>query len=112
MKRFVAIVLRGLVSLSKEHPIWAKEHHRLPNKEHRKKRMAVKGAKNTQRRNFVRAVSILHKSTVGRWLSGVSVIKVGILCKSVCVCIRVQHMCAAVIRFMCPFVFCAFSGSV
>ena len=63
MKRFVAIVLRGLVSLSKEHPIWAKEHHRqLPKKEHRNKRMAVKGAKNTRNRNFVRAVSILHKS--------------------------------------------------
>uniref|UniRef100_A0A674N120 Protein phosphatase 1, regulatory subunit 13Bb n=1 Tax=Takifugu rubripes TaxID=31033 RepID=A0A674N120_TAKRU len=28
MKKFVTIVLRGLVSLSKESPIWAKEHHR------------------------------------------------------------------------------------
>ncbi|XP_067428242.1 protein phosphatase 1, regulatory subunit 13Bb isoform X4 [Thunnus thynnus] len=56
MKRFVTIVLRGLVSLSKENPIWAKEHHRPPKKEIRKKRRAVKRAKNMGRRNLVRAM--------------------------------------------------------
>uniref|UniRef100_UPI003AAA97E1 apoptosis-stimulating of p53 protein 1-like n=1 Tax=Centroberyx gerrardi TaxID=166262 RepID=UPI003AAA97E1 len=56
MKRFVTIVLRGLVSLSKEHPIWAKEHHRPPKKESRRKRRAVKRAKNMGRRNFVRGM--------------------------------------------------------
>lgn len=58
MKRFVTIVLRGLVSLSKENPIWAKEHHRPPKKEIRRKRRAVKRAKNMGRRNLVRAVGI------------------------------------------------------
>ncbi len=58
MKRFVALVLRGLVSLSKENPIWAKEHHRPPKKEIRRKRRAVKRAKNMGRRNLVRAVGI------------------------------------------------------
>lgn len=58
MKRFVTIVLRGLVSLSKENPIWAKEHHRPPKKEVRRKRRAVKRAKNMGRRNLVRAVRI------------------------------------------------------
>ncbi|XP_060908084.1 protein phosphatase 1, regulatory subunit 13Bb isoform X3 [Labrus mixtus] len=56
MKRFVTIVLRGLVSLSKENPIWAKEHHRPPKKEIRRKRRAVKRARNTGRRNLVRAM--------------------------------------------------------
>ncbi|XP_070843141.1 protein phosphatase 1, regulatory subunit 13Bb isoform X3 [Chaetodon trifascialis] len=56
MKRFVTIVLRGLVSLSKENPIWAKEHHRPPKKEIRRKRRAVKRAKNMGRRNLVRAM--------------------------------------------------------
>uniref|UniRef100_A0A7N8Y6I0 Protein phosphatase 1, regulatory subunit 13Bb n=1 Tax=Mastacembelus armatus TaxID=205130 RepID=A0A7N8Y6I0_9TELE len=41
MKRFVTIVLRGLVSLSKENPIWAKEHHRPPKKEIRRKRRMI-----------------------------------------------------------------------
>ncbi|XP_029983943.1 protein phosphatase 1, regulatory subunit 13Bb isoform X5 [Sphaeramia orbicularis] len=58
MKRFVTIVLRGLVSLSKENPIWAKEHHRPPKKEIRRKRRAGKRAKNMGRRNLVRAVRI------------------------------------------------------
>lgn len=58
MKRFVTIVLRGLVSLSKENPIWAKEHHRPPKKEIRRKQRAVKRAKNMGRRNLVRAVRI------------------------------------------------------
>ena len=58
MKRFVTIVLRGLVSLSKENPIWAKEHHRPPKKEIRRKRRAVKRAKTMGRRNLVRAVGI------------------------------------------------------
>ncbi|XP_069370621.1 protein phosphatase 1, regulatory subunit 13Bb isoform X5 [Paralichthys olivaceus] len=56
MKRFVTIVLRGLVSLSKENPIWAKEHHRLPKKDIRRKRRAVKRAKSMGRRNLVRAM--------------------------------------------------------
>lgn len=58
MKRFVTIVLRGLVSLSKETPIWAKEHHRPPMKEIRRKRRAVNRAKTMGRRNLVRAVGI------------------------------------------------------
>lgn len=58
MKRFVTIVLRGIVSLSKENPIWAKEHHRPPKKEIRRKRRAVKRAKNMGRRTLVRAVGI------------------------------------------------------
>lgn len=56
MKRFVTIVLRGLVSLSKENPIWAKEHHRPAKKEIRRKRRAVK--RTMGRRNLVRAVGI------------------------------------------------------
>ncbi|XP_078130318.1 apoptosis-stimulating of p53 protein 1-like [Sander vitreus] len=58
MKRFVTIVLRGLVSLSKENPIWAKEHHRPPKKEIRRKRRAARRAKTMGRRNLVRAVGI------------------------------------------------------
>ncbi|XP_035851030.1 protein phosphatase 1, regulatory subunit 13Bb isoform X6 [Sander lucioperca] len=56
MKRFVTIVLRGLVSLSKENPIWAKEHHRPPKKEIRRKRRAARRAKTMGRRNLVRAM--------------------------------------------------------
>nr|XP_040017479.1 protein phosphatase 1, regulatory subunit 13Bb isoform X3 [Gasterosteus aculeatus aculeatus] len=56
MKRFVTIVLRSLVSISKENPIWAKEHHRPPKKEIRRKRRAVKRAKTMGRRNLVRAM--------------------------------------------------------
>ncbi|KAI4802328.1 hypothetical protein KUCAC02_020176, partial [Chaenocephalus aceratus] len=58
MKRFVAIVLRGLVSISKENPIWPKEHHRPPKKEIRRKRRAVKRATAMGRRNLERAVGI------------------------------------------------------
>lgn len=59
MKKFVTIVLRGLVSLSKENPIWAKELHRPPKKEIRRKRRAAKRAKTIMgRRNFVRVVGI------------------------------------------------------
>lgn len=58
MKRFMTIVLRGLVSLSKENPIWAKEHHRPPKKEIRRKRRAVKRPRNMGRRNLVKAVGI------------------------------------------------------
>lgn len=58
MKKFVTIVLRGLVSLSKESPIWAKEHHRPLKKDIRKKRKAMKRAKTIGRRNLVRAVGI------------------------------------------------------
>lgn len=71
MKRFVTIVLRGLVSLSKENPIWAKEHHRPPKKEIRRKRRAVKRAKTMGRRNLVRAVGI--SAVVSHWITGVSV---------------------------------------
>lgn len=68
MKRFVTIVLRGLVSLSKENPIWAKEHHRPPKKEIRRKRRAVKRAKSMGRRNLVRAVRISPAvSKLGHW---------------------------------------------
>lgn len=63
MKRFVTIVLRGLVSLSKENPVWAKEHQRPPKKEIRRKRRAVKRARNMGRRNLVKAVGILLAST-------------------------------------------------
>ncbi|MEQ2218199.1 hypothetical protein XENOCAPTIV_030939 [Xenoophorus captivus] len=57
MKRFVNIMLRGLVSLSKESPIWAKEHHQpLPKKKIKRKRRAVKRNKSMGRRNLVRAV--------------------------------------------------------
>lgn len=52
MKRFVAIVLRGLVSISKENPIWPKEHHRPPKKEIRRKRRAVKRATTMGRCNL------------------------------------------------------------
>ena len=58
MKRFVTIVLRGLVSLSKESPMWAKEHHRPPKKEMKRKRRAVRRSKSMGRRNLVRAVGI------------------------------------------------------
>lgn len=58
MKKFVTIVLRGLVSLSKESPIWAKEHHRPVKKDTRKKRRAAKRAKAMGRRSLVRAVGI------------------------------------------------------
>lgn len=57
MKRFVTVVLRGLVSLSKENRIWAKEHQRPP-KENRRKRRAAKRANNMGRHNLVRAVRI------------------------------------------------------
>lgn len=68
MKRFVTIVLRGLISLSKENPIWAKEHHRPPKKEIRRKRRAVKRAKNMGRRNLVRAVRISYiVNELGYW---------------------------------------------
>nr|XP_057913144.1 protein phosphatase 1, regulatory subunit 13Bb isoform X3 [Doryrhamphus excisus] len=56
MKRFVAIVLRSLVTLSKESPIWAKEHHRPAKREIRRKRRALRRAKTTGRRNLVRAM--------------------------------------------------------
>lgn len=58
MKKFVTIVLRGLVSLSKENPIWAKEHHRPQKKENRRKRRAAKRAKTMGRHSLVRAVGI------------------------------------------------------
>lgn len=58
MKKFVTMVLRGLVSLSKESPIWAKEHHRPVKKDTRKKRRAAKRAKAMGRRSLVRAVGI------------------------------------------------------
>ena len=58
MKKFVTIVLHGLVSLSKESPIWAKEHHRPLKKDTRKKRRAAKRAKAVGRRSLVRAVGI------------------------------------------------------
>lgn len=58
MKKFVTIVLRGLVSLSKESPIWAKEHHHAPKKEIGRKRRAAKRAKTLGRRSLVRAVGI------------------------------------------------------
>ncbi|XP_034755663.1 protein phosphatase 1, regulatory subunit 13Bb isoform X4 [Etheostoma cragini] len=56
MKRFVTIVLRGLVNFSKENPIWAKEHIRPPKKEIRRKRRAARRAKTMGRRNLVRAM--------------------------------------------------------
>ncbi|KAK0130935.1 Apoptosis-stimulating of p53 protein 1 [Merluccius polli] len=57
MKRFMAIVLRGLVNISKEHPIWAKEYPRPPKKEKRRKRRTVRRAKNAGRGgNFVRGM--------------------------------------------------------
>ncbi|XP_054618082.1 protein phosphatase 1, regulatory subunit 13Bb isoform X3 [Dunckerocampus dactyliophorus] len=56
MKRFVTIVLRSLVSLSKESPIWAKEHHRPAKREIRRKRRALRRAKTSGRRNLVRAM--------------------------------------------------------
>lgn len=58
MKKFVTIVLRGLVSLSKESPIWAKEHQRAPKKELRRKRRAARRAKTLGRRSLVRAVGV------------------------------------------------------
>lgn len=58
MKKFVTIVLRGLVTLSKESPIWAKEHNRPLKKDTRKKRRAAKRAKAVGRRSLVRAVGI------------------------------------------------------
>lgn len=58
MKKFVTIVLRGLVSLSKESPIWAKEHHRPVKKDTRKKRRAARRSKAMGRRSLVRAVGI------------------------------------------------------
>ena len=70
MKRFVTIVLRGLVSLSKENPIWAKEHHRPPKKEIRRKRRAAKRAKTMGRRNLVKAVGISLQRSVS-WVAGV-----------------------------------------
>ncbi|XP_062267294.1 protein phosphatase 1, regulatory subunit 13Bb isoform X1 [Platichthys flesus] len=69
MKRFVTIVLNGLVSLSKENPIWAKEHHRLPKKEIRRKRRAIKRAKTMGRRNLVRAVCISSEMILTVYLS-------------------------------------------
>ncbi|KAM4529085.1 protein phosphatase 1, regulatory subunit 13Bb isoform 2-T2 [Fundulus diaphanus] len=56
MKRFVNIMLRGLVSLSKESPIWAKEHPPLPKKKTKRKRRAAKRNKSMGRRNLVRAM--------------------------------------------------------
>ncbi|XP_068609634.1 protein phosphatase 1, regulatory subunit 13Bb [Brachionichthys hirsutus] len=56
MKRFVTIVLRGLVSLSKENPLWAKERRRPPKRAIGRKRRAVKGAKTMGRRSLVRAM--------------------------------------------------------
>lgn len=58
MKKFVTIVLRSLVSLSKESPIWAKEYHRPLKKDTRKKRRAAKRSKAMGRRSLVRAVGI------------------------------------------------------
>lgn len=58
MKKFVTIVLRGLVTLSKESPIWAKEHNRPLKKDIRKKRRAAKRAKAMGRHSSVRAVGI------------------------------------------------------
>ncbi|XP_014845671.1 PREDICTED: apoptosis-stimulating of p53 protein 1 isoform X3 [Poecilia mexicana] len=49
-------MLRGLVSLSKESPIWAKEHQPLPKKKIKRKRRAVKRNKSMGRRNLVRAM--------------------------------------------------------
>ncbi|XP_077443044.1 protein phosphatase 1, regulatory subunit 13Bb isoform X2 [Stigmatopora argus] len=40
MKRFATLVLRGLVGLSKENPVWAKERRGWPKKETRRKRRA------------------------------------------------------------------------
>ncbi|KAJ3606527.1 hypothetical protein NHX12_026048 [Muraenolepis orangiensis] len=55
MKRFMAIVLRGLVHISKEHPIWAKEQK----KHKQRRRRTVRPAKSTGRGgNFSRAVRI------------------------------------------------------
>lgn len=56
--RFVTKVLRGLVSLSKENPIWTKEPHRPPKKQLRRKRRAVKRSRTPGRRSLVRAVRI------------------------------------------------------
>ncbi|XP_032399337.1 protein phosphatase 1, regulatory subunit 13Bb isoform X8 [Etheostoma spectabile] len=56
MKRFVTLVLRGLVNFSKENPIWAKEHTRPPKKEIRRKRRAARRAKTMGRRNLVKAM--------------------------------------------------------
>lgn len=58
MKRFVTVVLRGLVSLSKEKPVWAKEHHRPPKKEMKRRRRAIRKNKSLGRRALVRAVGI------------------------------------------------------
>ncbi|XP_024146775.1 protein phosphatase 1, regulatory subunit 13Bb isoform X3 [Oryzias melastigma] len=56
MKRFVTVVLRGLVSLSKEKPVWAKEHHRPPKKEMKRRRRAIRKNKSLGRRALVRAM--------------------------------------------------------
>ncbi|XP_057678858.1 protein phosphatase 1, regulatory subunit 13Bb isoform X2 [Corythoichthys intestinalis] len=56
MKRFVTIVLRGLLSLSKENPVWAKERHWLPKKEIRRKRRAFRSARSAGGRNLVKAM--------------------------------------------------------
>ncbi|KAM9704638.1 protein phosphatase 1, regulatory subunit 13Bb isoform 4-T4 [Menidia menidia] len=56
MKRFVTVVLRGLVSLSKESPMWAKELHRPPKKEIKRKRRVVRRNRSMGRRNLVRAM--------------------------------------------------------
>lgn len=73
MKRFVTIVLRSLVNLSKDNPIWVKEHHhhqQLKKKKKKRKRRPAKRAKNTGRRGLVRAVrmhghtSVIYKIVV------------------------------------------------
>ncbi|KAM8846706.1 protein phosphatase 1, regulatory subunit 13Bb isoform 4-T4 [Synchiropus picturatus] len=56
MKRFVTLVLRGLVSLSKENSIWAKDCHRPPKKVIRRKRRMVKRARTRGGRTFVRGM--------------------------------------------------------
>lgn len=65
MKKFVTIVLRGLVSLSKESPMWAKEHQRVPKKELGRKRRAARRTRNLGRRSLVRAVPI--SPAVSQW---------------------------------------------
>lgn len=58
MKKFVTIVLRGLVSLSKDRT-WVKERHRPGKKEGRRRRTAVKGGSAPGRNgNYGRVVSI------------------------------------------------------
>ncbi|XP_061560105.1 protein phosphatase 1, regulatory subunit 13Bb isoform X3 [Phycodurus eques] len=56
MKRFVTIVLRGLVGLSKANPARAKERQRPPKRELRRKRRALRRARSAGRRNSVRAM--------------------------------------------------------